>query len=281
MSYLDILKSAKQPGWKYVAHWMPWHGTQGHVPFLYNLNGNYVPYNSSDPAIVADQIAKMKYALIDHVSSYYSGFLSANFPAIVAMAKACLANALQFSISVNPNAILGITTDQVTDQFIEHVTVICEAFSAANYATDSQNRPIIRIFDEPSGVDWNAVAANTPPCCLVFRNSQFSHPQVGGCFGWVNPVQGQPQNINLASINTFLTNAAANPTLLAWYPAYAGFDDSLASWSQNRFMTRGQGRTLKQTLAAYSKLTNPTILLPTWNDHEEGSGMEDGVIVAQ
>ena len=277
------LKQCVPSGCKVIVHWMPWHGSSGHVPLLYpmglSLPATLIPYVSSDSAICADQVAKMKMWGVDAINVDYYG--PGNAPlesATLAMLAACAAGGLGFSVCVDQGAISAGA--DATDQYIEVLSFLGGGMMASPaYLRDSTGRSIVSFFGEPAGVDWNAVRAAIPSPMAFLFEANFAHLQADGAFGWVNPVAGQPLNIDIPAIQTFNASATANPTKMAWFPAYAGFDDSIASWGSGRVMVRGCGKTLLDTLAQVPK-TAEYVLLPTWNDCEEGTNLEEGVSVA-
>jgi hypothetical protein len=68
--------------------------------------------------------------------------------------------------------------------------------------------------------------------------------------------------------------------------AWQGFDDSRASWSQNRHISSRCGKTFDDTLRLYHRYHNeqrplPFLMIETWNDYEEGTAIENGVGVCR
>ena len=64
--------------------------------------------------------------------------------------------------------------------------------------------------------------------------------------------------------------------------AWAGFNDAKASWGLNRHISARCGKTYIDTLnfwRAYFPSDDPPpfIMIETWNDHEEGTAIEDGI----
>jgi hypothetical protein len=64
--------------------------------------------------------------------------------------------------------------------------------------------------------------------------------------------------------------------------AWAGFDDSKASWGLNRHISPRCGQTYADTFSFWRKYFTaddppPFIMIETWNDHEEGTAIEDGI----
>jgi hypothetical protein len=64
--------------------------------------------------------------------------------------------------------------------------------------------------------------------------------------------------------------------------AYKGFDDSNASWGKGRRLDQQCGQTWLTTFAEARRLYSahhqlPALIIPTWNDYEEGTEIETGI----
>jgi hypothetical protein len=76
------------------------------------------------------------------------------------------------------------------------------------------------------------------------------------------------------------------PDKIAVGAAWAGFDDSRASWSLNRHMSQRCGKTFSDTLSLAQENSSPEhplpfVLIETWNDYEEGTAIEPGIAVCK
>jgi hypothetical protein len=63
---------------------------------------------------------------------------------------------------------------------------------------------------------------------------------------------------------------------------WSSFDDSKASWGLNRHISARCGQTFADTTGVWRKdfpADNllPFVMIDTWNDHEEGTAIEDGI----
>ena len=68
------------------------------------------------------------------------------------------------------------------------------------------------------------------------------------------------------------------PDKIAIGAAWAGFDDSKASWSLNRHISQRCGQTFADTLKiSHEYAPQPFLLIATWNDYEEGTAIERGL----
>jgi hypothetical protein len=64
--------------------------------------------------------------------------------------------------------------------------------------------------------------------------------------------------------------------------AYKGFDDADASWGKGRVIDQRCGQTWLSTFAVVGRFYSashqlPALIIPTWNDYEEGTEIETGI----
>jgi hypothetical protein len=96
-----------------------------------------------------------------------------------------------------------------------------------------------------------------------------------GAYAW-GPSQDLSYN------DWFYQQAPKYPTKSIMGGASKGFNDSLASWSQSRYIDQQCGmtwlNTMKQVNQYYSSANPlPFLQLITWNDYEEGTALEPGI----
>jgi hypothetical protein len=153
-------------------------------------------------------------------------------------------------------------------------------------------RPMIFIFPKGGHTDWNRVrqAVNSweDPPLLIMKDipSNFANA-FDGFYAWVNPGkqgwQADGSNWGQQYLDNFYKTMISDyPSKIAVGAAGPGFNDSKASWSQNRKMDYRCGRTLSDTLRLFRRYYDPQRPLPflmieTWNDYEEGTAIEKGV----
>ena len=250
---------------KVLVHWMPWFGTPGHIKLA---------YNSADVSTCELQCDIMEQMSISGVNVDYYGPESASALACLRMLAACERFNLSYSICIDQGALSGLTGAAATAEYIRILKFLEDAFFSSSSYLQDQNRYVVNFFGEPTGVNWTAIRAGVKSkLALIFQGGVgFTHAESDGGFGWVNPTT-PAANINMPSLNTFISAAASNSTKLAMYPVYTGFDDSLAGWGKNRFMSRRGGQTLLDTLKLIP-VNAKYALIATWNDHEEGTGIE-------
>ena len=126
---------------------------------------------------------------------------------------------------------------------------------------------------------------------FVDENSgAFSESGINGGFAWPHPNAWSITNQfcwDGNCTNTYLSNfysvARANPSQIAIGSLYKGFDDSVASFGQNRVIAQQCGQVLGLTAAQISTAGYSSssqlqyVFLSTWNDYEEGTAVEAGV----
>ncbi len=157
---------------------------------------------------------------------------------------------------------------------------------------DYQGRPVIFIFPKAPHTDWDrvhqAVSSWEDPPLLIYKDINRKYANAfDGFYAWVNPGPKGWQPDGSAWGQQYLDNFYK--TMIADYPnkiavgaAWPGFDDSKASWSQNRKMNGRCGRTLDDTLRLFRRYYDQQhplrfLMIVTWNDYEEGTAIERGV----
>jgi hypothetical protein len=160
-----------------------------------------------------------------------------------------------------------------------------------NYATSSaywrwRGRPVVTFFGmEKHDIDWNRVRSSLRgEVNLIFRNSGgFSAPQSDGSFAWIAAETVKPSDpIAQEYLQRFYQKAKQSGGKLTIGSVYKGFDDSLASWGKGKRLDQRCGQTWLDTFAIinqnYSQNNQlDALIIPTWNDYEEGTSLEPGI----
>ena len=244
-------------------HVVGWFGQKGHID---------MGYNSSSVSTCDNDCELMAARGIKGVNFDYYGPSSMSNVVALRMLAACERSGLQFSICIDAQAIpkgyTGIQADQEYARILNFLNDAC--FSSGSYLTDN-GRPVVLFFGEAPGSNRTSYRALSDNKNMAFVYEGGSGWTAGsdGAFGWVNPV-ADPTDWNSKAIISFNAAAAAKPTMLAFYPTYPGFDDSMASWGKKRMMSRRLGRTTLDTLALVPASAK-RVLLATWDDFEEGT----------
>lgn len=154
-----------------------------------------------------------------------------------------------------------------------------------------ENRPMIFIYPDAQ-TDWDRVrsAVNQwkPAPLLIMENVPGKYMNdFDGFYPWVSPgPQGwSPDGSNwgeqyLQNFYQDVTKRAAGRIIVGG--AWAGFNDSKASWGRNRHIAARCGQTLRDTMNLWRKYVPagqaiPFLMIETWNDYEEGSAIESGL----
>ena len=146
-------------------------------------------------------------------------------------------------------------------------------------------RPALFFFGlEKYAIDWHRVRRSLPLKPLFFfRNSgAFANPDSDGGYSWIAPESAGPGDpLALKYLERFYSKAQASDKI-AMGSAYKGFDDSEASWGKGASLISNVGKTWLATFAVvdhfYSSAHQlPALIIPTWNDYEEGTEIETGI----
>jgi hypothetical protein len=118
---------------------------------------------------------------------------------------------------------------------------------------------------------------------LFFRNSPtFANPDADGAYAWMAPETASPRDpMALQYLERFYTRAQPSDKI-AMGSAYKGFNDSDASWGKGRVIDQQCGQTWLSTFALANRFYSsrnqlPALIIPTWNDYEEGTEIETGI----
>ncbi len=253
-----------------------------------------VGYNSHDPVVIRKQIREAKsLGISGFVVDWYGyrePFIDRSYALVQTMAA-------QQKFHV---AMMYDETDEedgATDEAIEDFKMFDESYLSPNapghqaYLTYN-GRPMIFIFPQGGHTDWNRVRAVTekwnPQPLLIYENEpgQFSNA-FDGFYAWVNPGKAgwAPDGSNWGEQyldNFYHTMQAKYPDKIAVGGAWAGFDDSKASWGTNRHISQRCGKTFSDTFNLWRKYYPPDkplpfLLIASWNDYEEGTAIERGI----
>ena len=187
--------------------------------------------------------------------------------------------------------------DDATDEAIADFTMFHDTYLTTkspgykSYLT-YEGRPVIFVFPKGWHTDWDKVRAvvNTwdPAPLLIQENLPGKYGgDFDGFYAWVNPGQAgwKPDGSNWGQQyldNFYQTMGTKYPDKIVVGGTWAQFDDSKASWSLNRHIAGRCGQTFSDTFNEWRKIfppdnAPPFLLVETWNDHEEGTAIEDGV----
>ncbi len=262
---------------KVIAHFMPWWGDKRHIS---------VGYNSHDPAQIHRQIMDMISRGVDGtIIDWYGPADFTDQTAKLVMAEVEQHPGFTFAIMVDKGAIANSPCAGCNPQqtlvslvhYIEQTYVPSPAYMRLN------GQPVITNFDMDLNytVDWAAVkaASTTNPDFIFQHKGGFSHVVSGGSYSWVIV---NVTDEGMSYLSQFYSAGMASPSEETIGAAYKGFNDTLASWGENRIMNQQCGQTWLQTFNKINSLYNSTnqldaVQLVTWNDYEEGTEIETGI----
>src|SRR5579863_4181124 len=253
-----------------------------------------VGYSSQDPAEVASQIQKAK---AQGISAFVVDWYGDREPFIDKSYAVIQSTAAHKKFQV---AMMYDETDHddgATDEAIADFTMFYDTYLSPKSAGQQayltyQGRPVIFVFPKGWHTDWNKVRAvvnkwPTPPF-LIFENLPGSYASAfDGYYAWVNPGDKgwAPDGSNWGGEyldNFYKTMQSKFPDKIIVGGAWAGFDDSKAPWGLNRHISARCGQTFTDTFNYWRKDfpandPPPFVMVETWNDHEEGTAIENGI----
>ncbi len=268
-----------------LADYQPWFGSPGHIN---------IGYSTMDPAVLRKQIQRAKeMGIYGFAVDWYGHRRPFEDRSYALLQKIAAENnfhvCLMYDETQEDN---GRATEDALDAFDQAYNSYIGPNAPAREAYITyQGRPIIFIFPKRGHTDWDRVreAVNqweTPPL-LIYKDEpppQYAH-NFDGYYAWVHPAHGwhgEQTDWGKDYLETFYKKMQARPGKIVVGGVWPGFNDSKASWSLNRHMSRRCGETFEDTLKMFHRYDNPErpmpfVMIATWNDYEEGTQIENGV----
>jgi hypothetical protein len=255
---------------------------------------NSVGYSSHDPAEIKSQIARAKTM---GISTFVVDWYGDREPFIDQSYALMQATASNDSFQVAMMYDEADEEDGATDQAIADLTMFHDTYLSSKspghraYLT-YEGRPVIFIFPKGNYTNWDLVRARvnswSPPPLLIDENLPGKYADAfDGFYAWISPgAKGWASdggNWGEEYLTDFYqTMASQYSDKIIIGGAWAGFDDAKASWGLNRHISSRCGQTFTDTFNLWHKFFSaddppPFIMIETWNDHEEGTAIEDGI----
>lgn len=270
-----------------LAAYQPWFGQPKHIN---------VGYSSHDPSVLAHQISEAKNLGIDaFVVNWYGPRKQFEDQSYALLQQAAAQNQFQVALMYDEDTeYAGDNTEAVLVdlQYAYDRYIGPHAIPSRSAYLLYDNRPMIFIFPKGGGTDWNRVrqVVNSweDPPLLIFKdiNTRYAN-DFDGFYAWVSPGkvgwQRNGSNWGEEYLQDFYTRMNSQyPNKIAIGAAWPGFNDSRASWSQNRHMSDRCGRTFEESVRLFRRYYNdnhqlPFLMIVTWNDYEEGTAIEHGI----
>ncbi len=270
-----------------IAVYLPWFGRSGHID---------VGYSSQDRVVLGKQVEQAKQlGIAAFVVNWYGQHHDFEDKAYSLMQEVAAENSFKVALMYDEDdADPASETDAVISdlQYAYDHYIGPKATAPREAYLDFQGRPLIFIFPKGGHTDWSRVRQTVnsweDPPLLIMKDIR---PDVAndfdGFYAWINPGKDgwQANGSNWGEDyldNFYKTMIADYPNKIAVGAAWPGFNDSKASWSQNRKMDYRCGRTFNDTLRLFRRYYDqqrplPFLMIETWNDYEEGTAIEHGV----
>jgi hypothetical protein len=253
-----------------------------------------VGYSSHDPAKIKSQIARAKTMGISaFVVDWYGDrepFIDRSY-------------ALMQTIASNNNFKVAMMYDEAseeegaTDQAIADLTMFHDTYLSPSSAGHQayltyEGRPVIFIFPKGGYTNWDLVRTHvnkwSPQPLLIYENLPGKYAEAfDGFYAWISPGDKgwAPDGSDwgdqyLSNFYQAMSSKYADKIIVGG--AWAGFNDAKASWGLNRHISARCGQTYVDTFNLWRTYLPPDdpppfIMIETWNDHEEGTAIEDGI----
>jgi hypothetical protein len=265
-----------------IALYEAWFGHPKHVS---------AGYSSHDQAVISSQIRRAKAMGISAFVVDWYGDREPFIDRSYALMQTAAANE-QFQVAMmydETDEEEGATDQAMADFTMFHDTYLSSKAPGHQAYLTYEGRPVIFIFPKGRHTNWNRVRTMVnkwnPSPLLIQENLPGSDADAfDGFYAWVSPVQGgDGSNWGEQYLSDFYqTMQSKYPDKIIVGGVWSSFDDSKASWGLNRHISARCGQTFADTSSLWRKYFPPDDLLPfvmieTWNDHEEGTSIEDGI----
>jgi hypothetical protein len=253
-----------------------------------------VGYSTQDPAVLKKQIHQ---AQAIGISAFVVDWYGDREPFIdrsyALMQKAAAENKFHVAMMYDEtDQEDGATDEAIADFKMFHDTYLASSAADHEAYLTYEGRPVIFIFPKGRHTDWNKVRAavsswSSPPWLIQENLPGADVNAIDGYYAWVSPgdkgwaADGSNWGEQYLT-NFYQTMRQKHADKIIVAGAWANFDDSKASWSLNRHISARCGQTFTDTFNLWHKFFAadepiPFVMIETWNDHEEGTAIEDGI----
>lgn len=273
-----------------LAAYQAWFGLPDHLPLA--------PYTSTDPIAIARHIEWAQDRCIDgFVVDWYGppdGLANDRDRSFIDQATTTL---LQLA-ETTPDFKVGLMYDEgtlrgvtafTTTRVISDLLYAIEHYSTSSHYLTLSGRPALFIFPYPEvdrNIDWAQVrqrlGVNVTLLTMGPNTSAPTHDTYfDGFYAWVQATPWIPYHCTDLGLDyldwfyrTMLGITYTDKLMVGgvWPGFYA------LSWDQGRCIERRCGQTWRDTWALAEQFRMPVVLIETWNDFEEGTDTEYGVI---
>jgi hypothetical protein len=273
----SLLYSGSQT--RIYARYMPWFGDSHHRD---------VGYRSDDGQQVARQVADMSSrGIAGAIIDWYGPKSGSKNESTVLLMQEAERQQFEFAVSEDAGSLAECQKRgcDVTEQLVADLSYAAEHFEASPAYLRFDGRPAVFFFGlEKYSIDWRRVRRSLPlKPLLFFRNSgAFSNPDSDGGYAWIAPETAGPDDPMASKYLDRFYSKAQGSNKIAMGSAYKGFDDAEAGWGKGRVIDQQCGQTWLATFAEAGHFYSashqlPALMIPTWNDYEEGTEIETGI----
>ncbi len=265
-----------------IALYEAWFGHPKHIS---------VGYSSQDPAVIENQIRRARAMGISaFVVDWYGDrepFIDRSYALMQAeAAKQKFQVAMMYDEADEEE---GATDEALADFTMFHDIYLSSKAPGHQAYLTYEGRPLIFIFPKGGRTDWNKVRAlvdqwNPAPLLIQENLPGADADAFDGFYAWVSPVQGgDGSNWGEQYLSNFYdTMRSKYSDKIIVGGVWSSFDDSKAAWGLNRHISARCGQTFIETSNLWHKYFSaddllPFVMIETWNDHEEGTAIEDGI----
>jgi PKD repeat protein len=267
---------------KVYAHFMAWWGSGGHID---------IGYTSTNLTQVHNQVSDMMSRGIDGmiVDWYGQGNTNINQASFYVRQDAeTRGGKFEFAIMEDQGSVHNCAYTagcDATQALISDLNYIVSNYAVSPAYMRINGQPVIFTFDVENlpNIDWTKVMANVQgnPKIVMHNNQGFAKPYTSGSYAWVSIDTSNQNDWAQSYLDNFYNTSKSYPNMLVYPGTWKGFNDTAASWSQNRIMSQNCGQVWLQTFAELNKYFTGTqaqaVQLGTWNDYEEGTEIETGI----
>jgi hypothetical protein len=258
---------------------MPWFGDPKHRD---------VGYRSDDREQVSRQVADMiSRGIQGAIVDWYGPDSGAKNESTILLMKEAERQHFEFAISEDAGALADCERHgcNVTEQLIHDLKYAAEHFENSSSYIRFNTRPAVFFFGvEKYPIDWKRVRHSLPLTPLFFfRNSgSFANNDADGAYSWIAPETVISTDPMAKQYLERFYSKAQQSSKIAMGSAYKGFDDADASWGKGRVIDQRCGQTWLSTFELAGSFYSaghqlPALIIPTWNDYEEGTEIETGI----
>ena len=267
---------------KVYAHFMAWWGSGGHIN---------IGYESANLTQVHSQITDIMSRGIDGViiDWYGQGNTRVNQASLyVKQDTETRGGKFEFAIMEDQGSVHNCAYTagcDATQALINDLNYIVNTYTVSPAYMRVNGQPVIFTFDVENlpNIDWTKVMATVQgnPKIVLRNNQGFTKPYTSGSYAWVSINSSNQSDWGQNYLDNFYSTSRNYPGLMVYPGTWKGFNDTAASWSENRMMSQNCGQVWLQTFAElnkyYTAAQAQAVQLVTWNDYEEGTELETGI----